>query len=50
LKLQKRAQTENVTAALDKGLGLVYSTQQAQQTPNNPFQAGDDVEELLKHL
>ena len=25
LKLQKRAQTENATAMLDKGLGLVYS-------------------------
>ena len=25
LKLQKRAQTENVTATLNKGLGLVYS-------------------------
>jgi cobalamin biosynthesis protein CbiD len=25
LKLQKRAQTENVTVMLDKGLGLVYS-------------------------
>ena len=34
LKLQKRAQTENVTAVLDKGLGLVYSVGVLLQSEN----------------